>query len=97
MPAPIEIPYVVPSDASDRCRDLVIGIVAALGQPNQDVVELHDRLVAIVTVLAAEIARGGDHETARARYSMAGKLLSDLGPECVERARQLREADKSVN
>ena len=97
MIAPIEIPYVVPADASEHCRDLVIAIVAALGMPTHDDHEIQDRLVALVAVLAGEIARGGDGDTARARLSEARDLLFQILPENVEHARQIRETDKSRN
>ncbi len=97
MVSSAEIPYVLPSDASDRCRDIVVTIVAALGQVSHGQQEMQDRFLALIAVMAAEIARGGDPDKARERFSMAGKILADLGPRCVERARQLREADKTVN
>ena len=97
MIAPVEIPYVVPTDASEHCRDLVIAIVAALGMPTHDDHETQDRLVVLVAVLAGEIARGGDGDTARARLSVARDILFQIVPENVEQARRIREADKSKN
>jgi hypothetical protein len=97
MIAPVEIPYVVPPDASQRCRDLVSEIMDALGMPNQDEAEHEDRILALSCALAAEIARGGDTDLARSRYMGAGRILSQIGPQCIERARQIRETDKSRN
>ena len=97
MSAPVEIPYVVPADASEHCRDLVIAIEAALGMPSHDEGEMQDRLTALVVALAAEIARGGDGDTARARLSVARDILFQIVPENVEQARRIREADKSKN
>jgi len=97
MSAPVEIPYVGPPDASEHCKDLVIGILAALGEPNHDDQELLDRMLALVIALSGEIARGGNTETAKARYREVGSTLASLAPECLERARRIREADKSKN
>jgi hypothetical protein len=81
MIAPIEIPYVVPADASEHCRDLVIAIVAVLGMPTHDDHEIQDRLDAEVAELAGENDRRRDGDTARARLSEARDLLCQMLPE----------------
>lgn len=97
MTVPIEVPYVAPPDASEHCRDLVMDVIAALGQPNHDEAEHRERILALIIVLGGEIARGGDHEKARARFLEVGKTLAELAPQCAERARQIRESDRSKN
>jgi hypothetical protein len=97
MIAPVEIPYVVPPDASEHCRDLVIAILAALGMSTHDDRETQDRLVALVAVLAGEIERGGNPDGAKARLAVVRELLFSIVPENVEQARRIREADKSKN
>jgi hypothetical protein len=97
MSAPVEPPYVVPPDASDHCRDLVVKIMVAVGKPSHDEAELQDRLVAMVAALGAEIARSGDADLAIARYKAAGEILSQIGPRCIDRAQRIRGTDRSKN
>lgn len=97
MSAPAEIPYLMAAEASEDCRKLVLGLIAALGKPHNDGTEHQDRLLALIIVLAGEIARGGDHEQARARFLEVGKALAELAPQCADWARHIRESDKSKN